>query len=270
MKIAKIIFIFIFSVFFLPSASLAIYIEGSVDGSTAVDPNSGEKVEIMLLTTDLDETVSSDDEFRKKNGQDNTNMQIQVQAQVQDREQIHESGTGLENPELKEMNQEQNQEQNQLQINKDDKTTNSKNENGNSRSLERRSEVANAVQELLGVAERNEGIGEQIREIAKNQNQNQNNIENSLEKVQNRNKFLRFLVGPNYKELKQVEKNIDKQNQEVSILENLVSETIDEDKILLENKISEIKAVVEDTNQELTKNKKVFSLFGWLSNLFTK
>lgn len=47
-----------------------------------------------------------------------------------------------------------------------------------------RAQVANAVQEMLQVAERNEEFGQQIKTIAQNHNQNQEKIEASLQKTQ--------------------------------------------------------------------------------------
>lgn len=250
MKIKNIIFISVLSLLFLPFSSLAIYIED-------VSVTNSEEVDSMVKA-------------QNKVGQTDEAPQVQVQAQIQvqaqEQNQVHEVGTGIENPELKEMNQEQNE----LQINKTEDKKVLQEQNQNSKSLERRSEVANAVQAMLKVSNRNEGIGEQIREIAQNQNQIQNNIENSLEKLQNRNKFLRFLVGPNYKELKEIERNVENQKEKIEGLNNLKDLISEEDKELIEENLTEIKTVIDDVEKEIIVNKKVFSLFGWFTKIFLK
>ena len=69
-----------------------------------------------------------------------------------------------------EENQIQNQEQEIIEIE----------EGGSAMAEQRRSQVANAVHEMLQVAERNGGIGEQVRVIAQAQNQNQEQLRKQM------------------------------------------------------------------------------------------
>ena len=121
---------------------------------------------------------------------------------------------------------------------------------------------------MLGVATRNGGIGEQIREVAQNQNQLQNNIENSLEKVQNQNKFMKCLIGPNYNEINGVKINLENHNQKLEELKKIKDEVSEEDKILLESQIEKLEQIVEEVNLEIQAQEKFFNLFGWLKRLF--
>jgi len=60
---------------------------------------------------------------------------------------------------------------------------------------ENMSEVAKRVHELLQDPDRFGGIGAQVSEIAKNQNEAQNRLENHYEKLQNRSRFVKMLFG---------------------------------------------------------------------------
>ncbi len=158
-------------------------------------------------------------------------------------------------------NQQQNQGENQ-QI---------QNNEQNGKMNQRRSRVANAVQEMLQVAERNGGVGEQIRTIAQNQNQNQEKIESSLTKVQNRNSLTRFIAGPNYGEINNAQKILEQNRQHIEQLnqiKNQIANQVDQQQI-----IEQIQ-VLEQSNSEvesfLTEAQKGFSLLGWLFKAFSK
>ena len=134
-----------------------------------------------------------------------------------------------------------------------------------------RSRVANTVQEMLQVAERNEGMGSQIRIIAQNQNQNQERIESGIEKVQNRNSLTKFFVGPDYKEINKVQEIVEQNSQQIEQLIQIKDQFIDsDDQQQLIEQIQSLKQAnlqVEDSIQGLQKG---FSLFGWLFKLISK
>jgi len=107
------------------------------------------------------------------------------------------SGTGNQVQNQGETNQVQNQEQ---------EATQAKSGNGLQVAEQRRSKVANAVQEMLQVAEKNGGIGQKVKTIAQTQTQNQDKLETSLQKVQSRSGFSKFFVRPNYGEANNAKK----------------------------------------------------------------
>lgn len=131
--------------------------------------------------------------------------------------------------------------------------------------IERRSQVANAVAQMLQVAERNGGIGQEIRVIAQNQNKNQEQIENVLEKVQERSGFVKFFIGPKDKEIEDAQKLLDQNREEIKSLNQIKAQlTYKGDEQIL---IEQIEALEEANLQiEATLNftKKGFSLLGWL------
>jgi len=191
---------------------------------------------------------------------DNVNNQNQIQVQVKSitttaqqgegpqQNGIHEPGTGLEEPEVKETEQ----------------ATQSKN------ALNRRSQVATAVQAMVKVAEKNKGVGEQIRTIAQNQNKIQEQAENALATAQKRSNFARFFIGPNYGELNEVQKNLDTHIEKLEELKTLKKEISNSDALLLDEQIEKMETITTELEEEITQNKKGFSLFGWLNRMFSK
>lgn len=140
-----------------------------------------------------------------------------------------------------------------------------------SQSDEHRSEVSKFVQSLLSVANRNGGIGAQVREIAREQASSTDKIADAIKKIEERNRFKTFLIGTDYKNLGQIrsdsvdtQNRIDKLNRE---LEKMASST-DKAKILADIKVLEdhqakIEAFVKA-------NESRFSLFGWFVRRFNR
>lgn len=141
---------------------------------------------------------------------------------------------------------------------------------GSERSAERRSQVANAVKEILMVAERSGGIGEQIRTIAQTQNQAQEQAEEAIQKAQKRSKFAKFLIGPNYGQLKKVEESLGVNAEQLKQLKELKNQVENsEDVAILEQEIYNIEQARADLELEVKNEKKGFSLFGWMNKLLS-
>ena len=137
--------------------------------------------------------------------------------------------------------------------------------------IERRSRVANAVQEMLVVADRNGGIGQQVRVIAQQQKEMHETIEQSVQQVKERSKFVRFLIGPRYQQLKNAEDSLqDNRNQYSQKLEDLRMQMNQVDADLMNEQIQKIQQVSEDIGSEIKQARKGFSLFGWVVKMFVK
>lgn len=136
--------------------------------------------------------------------------------------------------------------------------------------LERRSRVANAVQEMLDASEKIEGgIGERVQEIAQNQNQIHENMEMNLEKIKNQNRFFRFLFGSKAKDVEELKNQIKTNQEKIVELKNTVGEMTDEQvKARLETQINTLEQVKTQIETETIEETSDFSLFGWVKNLF--
>ncbi len=134
-----------------------------------------------------------------------------------------------------------------------------------------RSEVANFVQSLLQVADREGGIGEQVRVIAQQQNDSEAATTQAIEKVQTRSKIKTFLIGSDYKNLGALRSEMVKTRNRIEQLNRLMENIQNEgDKTELQNQIQTLEQ--EQTNIEnfIKAQEGKFSLFGWLLKLFNK
>ncbi|MDE2097236.1 MAG: hypothetical protein KGL39_08325 [Patescibacteria group bacterium] len=141
----------------------------------------------------------------------------------------------------------------------------------NSIALQRRSAVANAVQQMLQVADRTGGIGQQIRVIAQNQEQNQIKAEDNLTQVQSRNAVVKFLIGPNYGAINNAQKLIQQNQQQIQQLTQLKSQVTNQSD---QQQLTQQIGVLEQANQQLGASlqqaSQGFSLLGWLFGLINR
>jgi len=135
----------------------------------------------------------------------------------------------------------------------------------------RRSRVANAVQAMLQMADRSGGLGERVREIAQNQNQNQEKIEANLEKVQKRNRLIKFLVGPNYKAINEAKNTLAQNRQQIEELNQAKNQLANQaDQQILSEQIKTLEENNIEAENSLNASQKGFSLLGWMFKIFSK
>jgi uncharacterized protein YaaQ len=144
-------------------------------------------------------------------------------------------------------------------------------QSGPENSQQRRSQVANAVQEIIQIAENNNQFGQQIKAIAQAQNQNQIKIEESLEKVQSRSGFTKFFVGPNYGEINNAEKILEQNREQIQQLNQIMSQITNQSE---QQALTEQVEILEQSNigieNALKSYENGFSLLGWMFKLFSK
>ena len=200
--------------------------------------------------------------------------------QSQGQQGIHDAGTGITDPDLRDAGQGTGQG-----LQDEDQTTSSDSgqgeqgqENGGQSSGEsqsdndeptlRRSRVSNAVQSMLEVAERNEGISQQIRNITQNQVQVQEQAEDALGVAQQRKGLMKFLIGPDYGQLKEVEGRLNQHNQNLEDLRALEGGVDAADATLFGEQIQIMEDIKQEMEDELKQSRSGFSLFGWVNRMF--
>ena len=137
---------------------------------------------------------------------------------------------------------------------------------------EHRSAVANFVQSLLQVADREGGIGEQVRVIAQQQNDSENTTtQAAIEKVEKRNKIKTFLFGSDYKnlgalrsEIVHTRNRLDQLNRLLPTVQN-ASNTVE-----IQNQIQTLEQEQTKIENFIKAQENKISLFGWLLRLFNK
>jgi len=137
---------------------------------------------------------------------------------------------------------------------------------------EHRSTVATFVQNLLSVANREQGeIGEQVKVIAQAQNETKNKVADGIDKIQNRSKIKTFLIGTDYKNIGQLRSEMVKTRNQIDRLNRLVDETTNEEsKIALQEQIQVLEQEQQKIDDFLKTNESKFSLFGWFVKLFNR
>lgn len=132
-----------------------------------------------------------------------------------------------------------------------------------------RSAVASFVQSLLAVADREGGIGQQVRVVAQQQNGTKDKVAESIDKVEKRSKLKSFLIGTDYKNTGALRSEMVQTRNQIAQLKRLADKAEnDQDKNELQNQIQALEQ--EQTNIEsfITQNEDKFSLFGWAVKLF--
>lgn len=193
---------------------------------------------------------------------------IQTQTQQQTQQKLQD-GTGSGN-QVQNQNKVKNQgEANQIQTNEQSGTQNG-NKSGSAMAEQRRSQVANAVQQMLQVADRNGGIGQQVKTIAQTQTQNQEKLESSLQKVQIRSGFVKFFVGPNYGEINNAKKILEQNREQIKQLNQVKNQLANQgDQQTLVEQIKTLEQANLEIENSFGTAQKGFSLFGWMFRMFS-
>jgi len=136
---------------------------------------------------------------------------------------------------------------------------------------EHMSVVAQEVEQLLSNREEKGGIGQQVREIAQQQKQVQEEVRQQLEKIEARQGFLKKLIGPNFKAIRNVRQHLEQNQLRIERLEQLrdqLSIQTDEDNV--DQAIQALKEQGQVLQEQITAEEHTKSVFGWLFRLFSK
>lgn len=153
----------------------------------------------------------------------------------------------------------------------DDATSTETGEDGQLTAESHRSSVATFVRSLLKVADRERGIGAQVRVIAKAQSDSASTSAEAITKVQKRSALQTFFLGNDYKNLGTLRSEIATTTNNVAQLKDLLAKaTSAADKAELSAQIQ----VLEDSQAKMqafvNAQENVFNLFGWFAKLFLK
>lgn len=130
-------------------------------------------------------------------------------------------------------------------------------------------QVGQAVQNLLKLEGAAGGLGPQISEIAKAQNQAQEKIQASLDNLQARSGFMRTLLGPDYQALGELKGQYQQNQLRIKTLEELMTQTDNE------GDSSELKLAIDAfikqniaLQEEISTQESRPGIFGWFFRLF--
>lgn len=136
------------------------------------------------------------------------------------------------------------------------------------RAQERMSDVAKRVQEILANRETNGGIGELVREVAREHSEGQATLSALLEKIESRRGAMKWLLGSDGQTLKDLKKDATTIDQRIAKVEAKLDSMSEEEREValdliedLKGQRTELLATVEEKNNE-------FSVAGWFKKLF--
>lgn len=135
---------------------------------------------------------------------------------------------------------------------------------------ENHSEVAARVRALLDVADRDEGIGQDVRDIAHEVASSSERAEVEKQNVENRPAWMTFLLGANYKNLGALRSEVATTENSIDRLTKARDRATDASvKAALDAQIQALAASASSTEAYVKAHENVFSIFGWFFKLFS-
>jgi len=134
---------------------------------------------------------------------------------------------------------------------------------------EHMSTVALKVEELLAARTTQGGIGEQIREVAREQNQAQEQIEGEVTQLENRNRFMSFFFGPDSNAMGNLNGLIEQNQVRITELQQLAQQVTNEGELtLIQETIQELEQQNTALQDYIDSLNSSFSIFGWFKKIF--
>jgi len=140
----------------------------------------------------------------------------------------------------------------------------------NEKALENMSEVAKYVQRLLQTRTTG-GIGEQVRQIARSQNQAQEEIQEQLRRLDTKSKLARLLTGTDFSAIKNIKAQLVQNRVRIQQLEKLQTKLTNQaDLKTVREAIQAMKEASASLQERIGNEEQAGSLFGWLFKFFNR
>ncbi|HPT66089.1 MAG TPA: hypothetical protein PK257_02145 [Candidatus Woesebacteria bacterium] len=130
--------------------------------------------------------------------------------------------------------------------------------------------VSDQVHQLIETVGAKGGIGQQVREIAQNQEKVQEKIKSSYYELKNRGQLIRLFVGSDKKIVQALGKMTEENKQTIQQLEEMKTKTKNQaDLQQLQETINLILNQNNSLEEKISSEKQVNGLFGWFVKLFS-
>lgn len=134
---------------------------------------------------------------------------------------------------------------------------------------EYKNEVASFVHNLKEIGDIDGGIGQQVRVVAQAQNDSAPKVEESIDDINDRSEFVKFLIGPKYGSIAEIQVAIAENQTRIKVLTDLVSQVSDPAvKQVLQGQIKQFQQENVRLQSFVTESDSGISLFGWLMKIF--
>ncbi len=135
---------------------------------------------------------------------------------------------------------------------------------------EHRSEISNFVRSLLNMASTtsDKGIGEKVREVAKEQSDSKDKTAKAIDEVKGRNALITLLIGADFKNLGELRSYIVTTENHINKLSDIRNKVSPEMQVELDKEIATLNSEKERLSGIIKANESRISLFGWLFKMF--
>ena len=100
--------------------------------------------------------------------------------------------------------------------------------------------------------------------------QNQEKLETGIQKIQSRGSFAKFFIGPNHSEIKNSQKILEENKEQIQKLNEIRTQIIDQgEQLQIIEQIQAFEGVDQQIENLLDESQKGFSLLGWVFRLFS-
>ncbi len=205
----------------------------------------------------------------------NNKSGAQVGQQIQKQTVASPSSTGNQVQNMNQVKTQNEGEDSQLKVSTQEQEDLGENQDGgsenrNQNAVENMSNVATQVQQLLKV-KTSGGIGDQVRQIAQEQNQAQTQTQDQINKLESRKGITKSLLGPDYGAIKSLKALLEQNQLRIQQLEQLKNQLSNSGDITMVQET--IQALVQENTslQELINTEEqTRSFFGWLFRMFVQ
>lgn len=132
--------------------------------------------------------------------------------------------------------------------------------------------VSGFVHDLLSIASttNNHDLGEEVRNVAKEQNDNKDKTAEAINQVKNRNALMTLLIGADFKNLGELRSSIVTTDNHINRLNEIKSKASSTPEVqsALGKEVQTLNAEKERLNNIVKDNESKFSMFGWLFKMF--
>lgn len=199
-------------------------------------------------------------------GSTGTQTQLQVQQQLQ----VSPSPIGSQVQNQNQVKTQNEGEDSEIKTNTQEQENLDEESSRSETAIQNMSNVATKVEELLATKTLQGGIGQQVRVIAQEQKTSQEEIQMELGKVDSRGGLLKSIIGPDFKALKNMQKQMEQNQLRIQQLTQLQNQLTNQGDI---TQVKEMILALTDQNIALQDRISIeegsSSLFGWLFKLFT-
>lgn len=129
----------------------------------------------------------------------------------------------------------------------------------------RRSEIADAVQKMVNAESRMGGIGPQVSQLAREYNASSKNVEMAREKIQQRNRIMKFFMGNDMAEVAKMEQEYAQNQVRIENMKTLVQRVTNAaERTALQNEIAALEQEQTQLRLEINAAKEEKGLFGFI------